>query len=272
MLYPTGFLSAIGAMLAQIDFVGPRFIEGCETPLHFLSMRFLRPFTVHLFFRIERQTTAEVMRVFSTVFFDLRFPLPDAMQQDNDSTLRGCINQPGIVGRYIRWLCHNGVVPIFNAPKSPWNTGAVEGGNSVFDRKFWTARRFASIQEVDAKLAVFNAAYERYLRSDTPRPHRPKPCMRPSAVQRFKDLVHLPQSFLFLLRIVREDRFGKYTIEVLNRYIELSVKLKGQFVIVQIQLEEQWMKVWQERGDHTVLVRHQTTFFVRTGDYKKKRA
>ncbi|MBI3618535.1 YhfC family intramembrane metalloprotease [Candidatus Peregrinibacteria bacterium] len=95
--------------------------------------------------------------------------------------------------------------------------------------------------------------------------------MPSSPLKRIPDLASLRQPFLFLLRIVREDRYEKHTVEVLNRYIELPPELRGQFVIVQIHLRDQWVTIWQERGDWTALVRSRKTFIVHTGNFGKKK-
>ncbi len=269
MLYPIGFIEAVGVILLQMDFIGPRYIEGDNTPIHFLSIRYVRPCKKQLFFRIKSQTTNEVLRILSVVFFGLKMPLPDVVQIDNDATFRGCLDQKGMVGRFIRWWCHNGVIVIFNAPKSPWNTGSVEGANSVFDRKFWQPFHFTSIEEIDAKLSEFVEAYSDY-HAGTALPKRALPRLRPLS-KKLPDLPTLSQPFLFLMRIVRNDQFGNYTIEALNRYIELPAELKGQFVIVQINLVEQWMTVWQEREGHTALIRARQKFWIHTGGFRKKK-
>lgn len=270
MLYPVGFLNAVGEKMMQLDFIGPRHIEGDETPIHFLSIRFVHPEKKQLFFRIQSATTSETLRILSIVFFTLGLPLPDVIQQDNGSCFRGSIDQKGMVGRYIRWWCHNGVMVVFNAPRSPWNTGAVEGANSVFDRKFWRAHRFTSIADIDEQLKKFNTACAVYHGGTVP--FWGSPSREPSSpLKRIPDLANLRQPFLFLLRIVREDRYEKHTVEVLNRYIELPPELRGQFVIVQIHLRDQWMTIWQERGDRTTLVRPRKTFTVHTGNFGKKR-
>lgn len=270
MLYPVKFLEAVGTSLLQMDFIGPRFIEGTREPLHFLSIRYVRPRKLQLFFRISAPTTAETLRILSIVFFTLGLPLPDVVRVDNGSVFRGSIDQKGMVGRFIRWWCHNGVQIVFNASRCPWNTGSVEGANSVFDKKFWTAHHFTTVQEVDETLAAFNAAYDAYLggaalslgtQDRTPT----------SPLKGIPGISNLRQQLLFLMRIVQEDRYGKFTVEILNRYIELSPTLKGQFVIVQIHLNGQWMTVWQERGDRTTIIRARASFMVHTGNFGKKK-
>ena len=75
---------------------------------------------------------------------------------DNDAAFRGFTNRKQRVGRLIRWLCSLGIIPLFNAPSSPWNNGSVEGGNSVFDKKFWRNFHFKNLEEVNQKLKEFN--------------------------------------------------------------------------------------------------------------------
>ena len=85
---------------------------------------------------------------------------------DNDAAFRGFTNRKCSIGRLIRWLCSLGIIPLFNAPSSPWNNGSVEGGNSVFDRKFWQKLYFNNLIEIDKKLKIFNYEYENYLLPD----------------------------------------------------------------------------------------------------------
>lgn len=252
MLYPTGFLGAVGEVLMQIDFIGPRRFGDCTQPLHFLSIKYVRPCRAHIFLRITAQSTNEVLRCFSEIFFEQEYPLPDVVQMDNDAAFRGYTKQKGVIGRIIKWLCHNGSVPVFNAPNSPWNNGSVEGGNSVFDKKFWHRFRFDSLEDVDRKLKLFNAAYDKYLKTGQKLPSRPKPRLHPKKF-RMKDLNFFPQPFLFLLRVVRKH--GQYCrIDVVNRYVRLPEEYRGQYVIVQIHITDHWMKVWQETGSATHLL------------------
>ena len=266
MLYPVGFLQAIGESLMQIDFIGPRYIEGDTTPIHFLSLRWVRPQKRQLFFRIHAATTKEVLRILSIVFFEMKLPFPDVIQQDNGSPFRGCIDQKGVVGRYIQWWCYQEVIVVFNAPNSPWNTGSVEGANSVFDRKFWKAHHFSSLDQLDSTLQRFNEAFAVY-HGESTQGQQPTQGLRRNP----RCLSTLQQPFLFLLRVVRENQYSHHVIEVLNRYIELPSSLKGQYVIVQIHLREQWMMIWQERNDHTTLIRSRQEFKVQTSQILKKK-
>ena len=264
MLYPKTFLEALGEILLQIDYIGPRYLEGNKDPMHFLSCKYVRPFKLHLFFRISSQKATQVLNIFYALFFRLHLPLPDIVQMDNDSSFRGCIDRKFSIGRIIRWLCVNGIIPLFNAPRSPWNNGSVEGGNSVFDRKVWTKYRFQDLQEVDVKLKEFNQAYETYLIPDyhaivEQQQKRRQELLDPRKVKA-KQLKLFSQPYLYLLRIVKEQ-YGKCQVEALHHHIRLPDKYKGQFVLIQINLLEQKLKILQEINGETVQI-YQCNFYV----------
>lgn len=172
-------------------------------------------------------------------------PVPDAVQMDNDSAFKGCIDRKQYVGRAIRWFCSLGIIPIFNAPNSPWNNGSVEGGNSVFDRKLWQKFDFNSIKEVDQKLKEFNQAYKTYLIPDYRKLLNHKIQITNPIKVKAKDLKSFPQPNVHLLRTVRES-YGKCQVEVLNTYINLPSKFKGQYVIIKLNLTKKTIKIYQE--------------------------
>lgn len=227
MLYPAQWLERLGQRLMQIDFIGPRYLMGSHEPCHFLSCKYVRPWKQHLFLRIPAQTSTQVLNAFYQLFFVLKLPLPTVIQMDNDSAFRGFIERKSCVGRVVRWLCANRVIPVFNATSSPWNNGSVEGGNSIFDKKFWQQFRFKTVQDLDEKLQTFNDAYATYLRPDQQSSeHKPSKGLidpRPITHQRLK---FFTQPNLYLLRIVKEHD-GKCFVEALNNYILVPAKLKG---------------------------------------------
>jgi hypothetical protein len=254
MLYPKQLLSELGEILLQIDFIGPRYLHDSNEPYHFLSCKYVRPFKCHIFIRIKSQTSKEVLNAFYYLFFVLKLPVPQIVQMDNDAVFRGFIERIGNIGRIIRWLCVNGIIPLFNAPNSPWNNGSVEGGNNVFDKKFWKKFDFQSIAEVDQKLKEFNRAYQTYLIAgkedllqkiniplSDPRKIKGKQCKR------------FLQPNLYILRVVKEH-YGKYQVEALNTYINLPAKFKGQYVLIQIDLIRKWVKIYQEINNSKVLI------------------
>jgi len=177
---------------------------------------------------------------------------------DNDSAFRGCIERKRSIGRIIRWLCSLGIIPVFNAPHSPWNNGSVEGGNSVFDRKLWQEFHFSSIAEVDQRLKEFNQAYETYLiPSYQDFLNHPIKLTNPLKF-RAKDLKVCPQPNLYLLRTVQEQ-YGKYQVEILNTYLNLPAKFKGQYVIIELNLIRKTVKIYQEVEKELIVI-YQNSF------------
>ena len=252
MLYPTSFLEHLGEILLQIDFIWPRYLEGSNKPYHFLSLKYVQPFKLHLFIRIKSQTTTEVLNAFYALFFLLKYPIPNVLQMDNDSAFRWFIERKGCIGRIIRWACSNGIIPLFNAPSSPWNNGSVEGGNSVFDKKFWQKFHFNSLEELDWKLEEFNQAYKTYLIKDSAEIIQQKRKLTDPR-KKYKKLSESPQLKIYFLRIVKE-RFKKCYVEVLNYYINLPAKFKGQFVIIEISLDVKIVRIYQEIEKQKILI------------------
>lgn len=164
---------------------------------------------------------------------------------DNDPAFRGFIEKKQYVGRVIRWFCSLGIIPVFNAPSSPWNNGSVEGGNSVFDRKLWQKFHFESISEVDQKLKEFNQAYQTYLIPDYKRLLDQKITISNPLKIKAKELTSFPQPNVYLLRTVKES-YKKCQVEALNTYITLPDKLKGQYVIIELNLIEKTIRIYQE--------------------------
>jgi len=250
MLYPVMFLEELGRILLQIDFIGPRYLEGSSDPLHFISLKYVRPFKLHIFIRIKSQTTTEVLNAFYVLFFVFNLPVPDIVQMDNDASFRGYIEREGCIGRLIRWLCGNGIIALFNAQSSPWNNGSVEGGNSVFDKKFWQMFHFNSINEIDEKLQEFNRAYKSYLiKNPAELIQNRRKVTDPRKNKRIKFI----KPYFYLLRIVKEQ-YDKCYVEVLNNYINLPKKYKGQFVIIMIQLDQRKIKIYQEIKNQKILI------------------
>lgn len=257
LLYPQTLINNLGTKLCQIDFIGPRYLQGSSQPLHFLSIKYVKPQKLHLFYRIDAATTSEVLRVLYQ--FWSWYPLPDVVQMDNGSQFRGFTKRTHSVGRLIRWLCALGIIPIFNAPNSPWNNASVEGGNSVFDRKFWRHFRFKTRAEVDKKLTDFNCSYQAYLQPErrSQIKTKRKSIITPTLAKR---LNFSTQSKVYFIRRVKEH-YGKYQVEILNDHIFLPACYNDQFVLIELKLRRQTIKIFQEIKKQRIL-RHKSSFYL----------
>ena len=104
---------------------------------------------------------------------------------DNGFAFAGSGPWPRTIGKVVRFLLQEEIIPVFTAPRKPWNQASVEGANSIFSRKFWRRFEFGSVEAIDDTLADFNIAYERYLEYDWP--SRRKETTRPFST---KNLLH----------------------------------------------------------------------------------
>jgi transposase len=161
LLYPKKLIDALGEIHLQVDFIGPRYLKGSKEPIHFLSCKYIKPFKSHVFIRIKAERTIETIKTLYDLFKKLG--LPNVVQVDNGAAFKGFTTRKRTIGRFVKWLCCMGVRVLFNAPRSPWNNGSVEGGNSVFDSKFWQKYDFKNLKELDEKLKEFNEDYSDYL-------------------------------------------------------------------------------------------------------------
>ena len=161
----------------------------------------------------------------------------------------------------VRWLCSLGITPLFNAPNSPWNNGSVEGGNNVFDKKFWRKFRFKNLTEIDQRLKDFNRDYENYLLPDWKsiiQNHLPALTdpLKLKVIET-KSIIH-PK--VYFLRKVQE-KFEKYQVELLNTYINLPEKYAGQYVLIELDIVAQNVKIYQEIEEKQI-TRYQSVFYV----------
>ena len=81
---------------------------------------------------------------------------------DNDSAFGANLSHKQCLGRVGLMLLNLGIVPLYIAPRCPWNNGHVESFNSVFTKKFWNQLRFTDEDELQVKINEFNIEYQKY--------------------------------------------------------------------------------------------------------------
>lgn len=247
MHYPTYTLSKLGEIVMAMDFIGPRFLKGQREGINFLSLKYIRPRKYGLIRRIEGQTTSETIRILSEVW--KHHPLPDVLKVDNDSAFGAQSLHKESVGRLTFFLLNLGVIPLYIAPRSPWNNGDVEGFNSIFSKKFWNRINFSGEEEIDVAIKKFNCEYEKYtdLVGNNPPPKEPR------FITDFKDfktkdwqnrrVKKLKAKKIYFLRIVRRrgergKEGEKGFINILGREVILNKKYLNLFVLCKLDLEK----------------------------------
>lgn len=227
LCYPAATLATLGSSRLEIDFIGRKFLQGRTAPVHFLAYSLQGERKLKYFQRVEAETS-DVARAGCQAFF-ARFERPDVVKFDNGFGFAASSPWARTLSLLPLWLLGQGVIPVFTAPRRPWNQASVEGANSVFARKFWHRFRFRSPRDVDAQLPSFNRAYQRYLGYVRPPRRRPRP-IRP-VVYFIRKVGESPQGRRGLIELAH-DR-----VQIPAAYINLFVLAKwdltrGQLTIL----------------------------------------
>jgi hypothetical protein len=239
--------SVLGSRVLESDFIGHKYLTGQSAPLNFISFSFKKPPKLRNYQRVEGQTGDVVMEQCNRFF--TRFELPSHIKLDNASAMIGSASGKRNLSRVMQFLLHLQIIPIFAVPRKPFSQASIEGSNSVFARKFWKARTFSSIEDVDNQLAWFNDATMRYLGYQPPRKQTPRK-------RRFHPKV-------YFIRQVRHDGIEASDgyVDVLNERILLPASLVQYFVLAEWDLKTEQLLIHLERDQRTSVI-HQQQFLV----------
>jgi len=235
LCYPAMCIERLGERIADIDFVGQKYLSGHSKPLHFLSVAYRKPPRLRSITRTEGETTAEAIEVTERTFNELGWP--DVGRIDNGFPFAGGSGYAGravrYISRYAAYLISNEVIPVFGAPRHSWHQSTGEGTNSVFGRNFWDQQKFKTMAEVDERLAAFNRCSKKYAKW--------KPWIREK-----KGASFIPR--VCFIRKVEEDAQGKNgQISITGQSIILPVAHTGLFVFTEWHLREGLLKIYFER-------------------------
>ena len=113
---------------------------------------------------ISREVSVDISTTKSTnyviSFFTELFKkrdIPKYLQMDNERSFVGDFRHKRMIGRFVKFLLHVGIEPIFVAQGKPWMNGSVEGFIRLFSEKFWQKKRFKSKDDVVAEAKKFEA-------------------------------------------------------------------------------------------------------------------
>jgi hypothetical protein len=230
LLYPEYAINNLGEKLLEIDFIGKKFIEGRTEPINFIGFSLKNPVLKH-FRRVSGDTAENVIKE-SKRFFRV-YCKPDVVKVDNAFAMRGSSSGKRPISRVMMFFLKNEIIPIFTAPRKPWNQASIEGSNSVFSRKFWNRYKFKNLKEIDGKLKLFNKAYREYCEF----PDQP--------LQNKRNKNYIPK--IYYIRKVYEDNSKKGYIEVANTKIFLPAEYINLFVLAEWNLKEENLTIYLER-------------------------
>ncbi|MBN1971092.1 MAG: hypothetical protein JW870_17125, partial [Candidatus Delongbacteria bacterium] len=276
MKYPVHTLSKLGKRVMSIDFIGPKYLAGSSERINFLSCKYIRPNKVGLVKRIEGQTTEDCISTLKEVW--QTNPIPDVLKVDNDSAFGTNLTHKKCIGKFTLFLLNYGIIPLYVAPRSPWNNGDVEGFNSVFSKQFWNKLQFTDEQEIDVKLTSFNMEYEKYSLLTDNNPTNLTEIYLPDIKgvnPENKDVSKFKAHKIYFLRTVRrkgeketEEEYG--FIEVLKEEIKIRKDLINLFVVVCINLKNKEIQISSETESGDLIIEKTTKYEIKNIIYEKK--
>lgn len=229
-------MARLGERIADVDFIGHKFIRGISDPLHFLSIAYRKPLRLRCIQRTNAETTDEAITVTNRIFDACGWP--DVVKTDVGTPFAGKVdrrdgNGARSVPRYALNLLKHSVTPVYGNPRSPWNQGTGEGSNSVFGRNFWERHEFTSVGMVDERIVAFNASSKKYA------------CWSPW-IRKTEGCSFTPR-IGFIRKVGEDTRRKNGIIPVAGERVALPRGYIGYFVFSEWHLKEQRLKIFFER-------------------------
>lgn len=243
MQYPEETLRKFGKTVMSADFIGPKYITGSDERINFLSCKYLRPVQYGIVKQVKGQTAEEALNVLKQIW--QTYPLPQVVKLDNDSAFGATLSHQECIGKVSIALLNLGIIPLYVAPRSPWNNGSVEGFNSIFSRKFWNRLKFNNEEELSIAIRKFNLEYEKYthLIANNASVESPVYLTGKETEEEFanRNVKNIKEDRIIFLRIIRRkgDKQGeneKGYIQVLGREIELPKSHINLFTFCELQI------------------------------------
>lgn len=232
--YPESLINGLGDSLLEVDFIGKKFLTGRTKPLNFIAFSLRFPHKLKHFQRVGSETADEVIRHLER-FFKL-FEKPAVVKLDNGFAFAGAGPEPRTLNSVVLYLLQQRIVPVFIAPKTPWNQGSVEGANSIFTRKFWNWERYRSIEHVDQRLIDFNKAYAWYTGYKKP-------------VRTRKRRV-VPKVY-FIRKVLEDPMTKRGYIDILKEQISLPKPYINYFVLAEWDLKRERLNIFFENNQQS---------------------
>jgi hypothetical protein len=231
--YPETTINGLGKSLLEIDFIGKKFITGRTEPVNFIAFSLRFPRKLKHFERINSETGDEVIK-HCQKFFE-RFEKPQVVKLDNGFAFAGSSSWPRVLSKVILFLLSVKIIPVFTAPRKPWNQASIEGANSIFSRKFWHRFEFRTLSQIDEQLVHFNRSYQRYTGYKKPKRLEPRP-------RRFVPKVY------FIRKVYEHPRTKRGYIDILKEHVLLPKTYINMFVLAEWNLKSEQLTVCYENN------------------------
>lgn len=251
LCYPETCVLRQGERIAEVDFVGEKFIAGHSYPLHFLGVSYRRPAKLRCYQRTNGETTQEAIKSSRRIFSSLGWP--DVTRIDAGTPFSGRVERSDGAGarsvsQYAAFLLTNRIIPVFGAIRSPWNQGSIEGSNSVFGKNFWGRHTFTSVQLVDEKLEKFNERSRWYAGWTEPWP-------------RTKSGTVFAPRICFIRKVEEDARSKEGFVRITSEPISLPPEYIGLFTFSEWDLKKERLRVFLEREREITQI-HEIPFLI----------
>jgi hypothetical protein len=238
--YPAILINNLGQSILELDFIGKKFIDNRTEPVNFIGFSLTKPRKLKYFQRVESETAAEAI-THCKGFFQ-RFEKPEAIKVDNGFAFASAGPQARTLNAFALFLLKNKIIPLFTAPRKPWNQASIEGANSIFSRKFWHRERYTSLEMIDQRLSWFNKSYQNYLGYIAPsrNPRRKK--------------AFVPEVY-FIRKVYQDEQTKKAFVEILKESITLPKPYLGMFVLAQWNIKRNRLRIFYEKEMKAFIVK-----------------
>jgi hypothetical protein len=161
---------------------------------------------------------------------------------DNGFAFAGSGPWPRVLNSVVLFLLKEKVLPVFTAPRKPWNQASVEGANSIFSRKFWNRFEFKNLNDIDYRLGHFNDSYERYTDYQKPKRLEARP-------KRFVPKVY------FIRKVYEHPGTKRGYIDILKEQILLPTAYINMFVLAEWRLKSDILAVSFQDNKKAITIR-----------------
>lgn len=256
--YPLPAADAAPGVLHEVDPVGPRWLEGAQQ-VHVLNVMDIGSHRVAIEPLARQRPIWLAQRLIATW---RRLGVPGVVQFDNNSNLRGAINDARKFGPVVYTALHLGVVVRYVPLEEPWRQGAIEHFQDVFDKSFFRAERFNDLDHLRERARAFEAfhnARHRYTPLGGSTPDQTwHGCDR--AVDYPPDSFTVPGGLpdrgrIEAVRFIRSD----LTLDLFTEKITMPETVERSYVVATITLADQQLTVTDIDGQ----IIHQTDHPIR---------
>lgn len=229
----------------QVDFVGPRYLEGDSARYYFLVCRDVFDHAVYMEF-VDKRSTDTVLAFLVRAW--QRLGIPEIVQFDNGREFCGWGKAARSLGRVIRFGLRLDVEVLFIPERMPCHNGSVEWFNGWFqpllmERKY---RRPADVRRQVTQLmtSVNEAHVHAHLGHQTVAAYRRGKQMRKLPANCLLHQEKLPISVgkVSFIRLVRD----KGSVNLLSQRFQIGRRFKFQYIKATIFTKQQILKVYHK--------------------------